>query len=529
MVVDGVFGECGGIAEDIDIRVVQVTQLLQGATQPKSSTEFGADPILRTQGSPVPDSSLGPVLRIIGPIGHTFDVDALAPAFASTSFIVMPPAFAEQDPGAGWMAKLRARRVIDPRGVVGYGKTQAVAGYEAQLINVPSATRLAESPPDSDLSDPVPLSGNDDLSITFDNLPLAVGRTIAITIVADRAGDLPFDQSHAAHSWVASPPSSPPATIFPQEWSVLLSETADGTNSTTRITFGNMVISVPDTPAAVRILVVTRRVEANNEPIDKFDVTLEAIDSQGNIIRGGEITFEDAPASGAVRLRFSSSSTDATLIAKILRAPLASDWSETGWTQFLPDTSVHLRDNNGSATLTLPDQATTSEITVNASRNVAWRTLYGLPGRHGEDDQGLAHFLLLTRTVPSFAGADEAYVGIYVLKTGPENGITAQFVPFVTAPEIGYPIDLKSFSARILLVQADPQVWRAKSSADLDSWMREFGRTWDAFFPPETIEGSNLANANAKDALLSPRDADLRILTVFAPFQCANGSQLSLH
>jgi hypothetical protein len=504
MVVDGAFGESGGIAENIDIRVVQITRQLQGEAQPRSASEFGADPILRQQGQPVPDLGLSPALRVVGPIGHTFDIDALAPAFASSSFIIMPPVFAERDPGAGWMAKLRARRVIDPRGVSGYGQ------QENSIVVPPTPPNSDGSAPQPVLSPPVPLSGSGDLSLTFDSLTMSVGQTIAIALLVDRAGDQP-SQSGASDG-------------FPQTWTIVLAQSAGTSGAvTTTVTFANMKIAVSETPAAVRILIVTRRIQIDNQPVDRFDVTLEAIDSQGVIVRGGEVTFDDVPASGAVRGRFSTSGTTLPLPLKKLRAPLASDWSETGWTQFLPDTSVQILPvaavppQPGSPELQFSLQSgAASTIQVNAtptSPDVAWYALDDLAARKGKNDQGLVHFLLLTSTVKSFAGAEEAYVGLYVLKSGSGGGKSVQFIQFGDLTDSGLFGDTSSWRARILLVQADPRRW-----SNITTWLGTIKRPWDAFFGSETAVGSKLADANADDGLLSPDDARLRILTVFAPF-----------
>jgi hypothetical protein len=510
MVIDGAFGESGGIAENIEIRAVQIVRELQGTPQPVAATEFGADPILRAKalGRANASASFGADLRIVGPIGHTFDIGALAPAFQSTSFIVAPPDFAQQDYGAGWMVKLRARRVLDPRGVAGYG---------AITIRVP--------PPGSPPPDPVRLSGNGDLSLAFDNLPLAPGNTITIVLTADRAGSLPAGQSPPRSASMTSPTQIRSAsTNLPQSWNLTLAASAAGTSpATTTISFGNVIVQVPGALAAVRFLVATRRLQRDNLPVDRFEATLEAIDTNGTIIRAGEIAFEDAPATGAVRLSVTTGGTDQTIPVKVLRAPLASDWVETGWTQFLPDTSVQMRDrfNVGPSTLKLTVQGTAIQVTATPPQatppasmpTVAWCTFDGLANRKRQDDQGLVHFLLLTRVVPSFAGADEAYVGLYILKSGSENGTSAQFVPF-GSPELVPLANDPGLRARLMVVQVDPRQWQS----DYTTWFQKADRPWDAFFPSETTTGSQLADDNAPDALLSPRDAKVRILTVYAPF-----------
>ena len=495
MVIDGAFGESGGIAENIEVRAVYIVRQLQGNAQPVSATEFGADPILRAkpfgQASIPPD--FGADLRVTGPIGHTFDIGALAPAFQSTSFIVEPPDAARQDFGAGWMVKLRARRVLDPRGVTGYG---------AITFQVSPSAGPAASPVS------VPLSGNGDLSLAFVNLPLVPGGTLTIALTGDRTGGAP-----------PGPPGA--ATTFPQSWNLALSTAPDGTHATT-VGFGGVTVAVPGTLAAVRLLVVTRRLQRDNLPVDRFEATLDAITADGTIVRAGEISFEDAPATGAVHLSVSTSGTASNIPLKVLRAPLASDWVETGWTQFLPDTKVQMRDrfNVGPSTLTFAVQAT--GIQVNATPkssggapSVAWCTFDGLASRKQKDDQGLVHFLLLTRDVPSFGGANEAYVGLYILKSGLESGTTALFTPFGTYASAPAAKDAQSLRARIMVVQVDPRNWQT----DPATWIQSADRPWDAFFPPETTTGVQLADANIPDALISPQDANLRILTVYAPFR----------
>jgi hypothetical protein len=516
MVIDGVFGESGGLAENIDIRLVQIDRQLNTFNPPNtqlySGTEFGADPILRKEATPVADSNL----EIIGPIGHTFDIDALAPAFAATSFIVMPPQFAETDPGAWWMAKLKARRVLDPRGV-------NATRFPASSLSVPASG--STSPPPT-----VALSGDGDLSLTFDSLALATGSSLTIIITANRAGDPSSSQSAQSGATVSAPSSQSTSTGFPQSWNITLSRTA----AATTVAFGNITtnIAAPATLAAVRLLVVTRRVQDVNQSIDLFEATLEAIDSGGTIYRGGEINFEDEPASGAVRLSLTAAGTSQPLSFKTLRAPLASDWSETGWTQFLPDSRVQIlpaQNSGAQPQLQLQVQGNGAAIQVTATPSspaIAWFTPSDLATRRGNDNQGLVHFLLLTSTIPSFAGPQEAYLGLYVLNSVSADGKTAQFSHFGDLTQGGLFGNQGTWRARIMVVQADPRLFTVSvakwlSSNAVQPSPNAVQGPWDAFFPPEITVGSGIGDANADDALLSPADAMLRILTVFAPFQSA--------
>src|SRR5262249_25079770 len=158
-------------------------------------------------------------------------------------------------------------------------------------------------------------------------LRLAPGQTIKITLTADRPGDGPATSQQV-----------------PTQQDIILTTPA-GDGARTTIDFGG-VVAEADRPSAIRLLVARRRIQRDGLPVDHFEATLEAIDATGAIVRAGEIAFEDDHATGAVRLGIAASSA---LTLDWLRAPLASDWSETGWTQFLPDASVTMRDSAGQA------------------------------------------------------------------------------------------------------------------------------------------------------------------------------------
>jgi hypothetical protein len=80
----------------------------------------------------------------------------------------------------------------------------------------------------------------------------------------------------------------------------------------------------------------------------------------------------------------------------------------------------------------------------------------------------------------------------------------------------------KSLRARIIVAQSDPRLWLKQRPADFDAWLATIQNSWDAFFPPENTSGSQLAELNVADNILSPSDSMLRILTVFAPFDHAS-------
>jgi hypothetical protein len=496
VVVDGAVGETGGLAEAVEIRAIQIVRQLQPSFDYKSATEFGADPILRVRGRADADAGKAVSLRLTGPIGHTFDFDARAPAFASSSYVVAAPDFAQADPTAGWMAKLRARRILDPRAVAG----------SSNSIPIPPTSRkrrLADGAPD-----PLPLSGDGDLSLTFTDLQLQPGQTITIALTADRPGDA-----------VATLGSQLVPTL---QNIILTTHGADGSHNEpwTTIDFG-AVVAEASAPSAIRLLVTRRRIQRAGMPIDHFEATLEAIDSAGAIVRAGEIAFEDDRATGAVRLGIASS---AAVTLNWLRAPLASDWSETGWTQFLTDAIVPMRNSAGDdVALTLDLNA--DEIRVTADIKADWLTFMTLTDRASDKNQGLIHFLLLTRNIPSSTGSqnDEAYVALYVLEKSATD-TTADFVRFGLD---GDPTPISSaaeLQGRILTVQADPRVWRnsreiKKSKKSLTTWLRGVTTAWGMFFKPEDPTlGRELAEPSARGALLAPSDTDLRIVTMYAPF-----------
>ncbi|MGJ5065224.1 hypothetical protein [Bradyrhizobium oligotrophicum] len=493
VVVNGAVGEAGGLAEGVEVRAVQIVRQLQPSFDDKAATEFGADPILRLRGRA--DTAVGRAvsLGLTGPIGHTFDFDARAPAFAASSFIVAAPDFAQTDPGAGWMAKLRARRILDPR---------AVAGGTRVPIPGPRKHRTANGP-----AEPLPLSGDGDLSLTFTDLPLRPGPTIKISLTADRPGD------GAATARSQQVPT--------QQDIVLTAHDADDSHPKpwAAIDFGS-VVAEATSPSAIRLLVTRRRIQRSGMPVDHFEVTLEAIDSTGAIVRAGEVSFEDETATGAVRLGIAPS---AAVTLDWLRAPLASDWSETGWTQFLPDSSVAMRNSAGQAVELILD-LNGDTIRATADIKADWLTFLGLADRAGKENQGLVHFLLLMRDIPSSTGGqnEEAYVGLYVL----EKSATDTTADFVRFGQDGDPTPTSSANlrGRILAVQADPRVWRdsskaKKSKRHLATWLSDVTKAWDKFFKPEEQTlGRELAEPNARGALLAPKDTDLRIFTMYAPF-----------
>jgi hypothetical protein len=122
--------------------------------------------------------------------------------------------------------------------------------------------------------------------------------------------------------------------------------------------------------------------------------------------------------------------------------------------------------------------------------------------------------------------SDEAYVGLYVLK---ERGADPKSADFVQFGKDAFPLKpFDTLQARVLTVQADPRTWtdstRSERSRAAQQWLNAVEKAWDPFFKPENTVGRELAEANARVALLSPADADLRILTVYAPFHGKTGS-----
>lgn|GEM_PF-4386594 len=493
LVVEGAVGEAGGVAESIEARPLRITRELkqkpEGTTKMESATEFAADPLVRIDGIQPQYAAAAADLKLAGPIGHTFDFEAKAPAFQSSSYMVLPPRFAQADPGAGWMARLRVRRVLEPRGVVGFGE------------NTQHKTK------DEDLS--IPLGRDGDISITFEKLGLdAPQKTAAIDWHAVRQGD----------STELTPTLKINATAF-------------GTNGKVeRVEFsfedatGKVDAIIGEGLRSLRLLVSRQRVERQGLPVDLYEGTLEAEGESGSLVRAGEASFEDARASGEVDLIVTNAPQGCQ--ATTLRAPLASEWTDTGWTQFLPDTTVQARDAAGvRVNLELLTADNTTATVKPVGGTPIWHTFEGLLDRSRKDDQGLVHFLILMQAVASFAGReqDEAYLGLYLLDAVTGNG-EAVFKPFGNISNFSG-IDLSQLRARILTVQADPRVWtignKKKTNAEMTEWRLAVKDSWSPFFQeePETNgKGIELAEPFVRDTLLAPKESALRILTVLAPF-----------
>jgi hypothetical protein len=490
LVVEGAVGEAGGLAESIEARPLRIVRMLdQGQLPAKrvAATEFAADPLRRTQGLQPSHAQAATDLRLVGPIGHTFDFEAMAPAFQSSSYMILPPAFTEEDPGAGWMARIRVRRVLEPRAVAGFG----------DQVKLKSASENVS----------VPLGLHGDTTITFENLSLDAPRsTASIDWYPARQGD--------------------PAAECP---TIKIRATAHGTGSKVdRVEFsfedanGTVSASVSEKLRSLRLLVTRRRIDTLGLPVDIYEATLEAEGESGLLIRAGETTFEDTNATGAVEMVV----TDAPVNSRIiwLCAALASEWTDTGWTQFLPDTSVHIRGSTGQAVTLELAAADNAKAVVRATQGAPlWHPLANLLDRSNKDDQGLLHFMMLMQTIESFAGRrrDEAYLGLYALNEIDPNG-DGKFVPFGDIVDLSA-VDPSKLRARILTVEADPRVWRFekknKTKTELKNWVRATVDEWEKFFPIEATKGQELAESFVREELMAPADAELRILTVWAPFE----------
>lgn len=492
LVVNGAVGEAGGLAESIEARALRIVRMLDQGTSPPirvAATEFAADALRRIRGLQPNQAQAAADLRLVGLIGHTFDFEAKAPAFESSSCMILPPAFAEDDPGAGWMARIRVRRVLEPRAIVGFGE-QA----ESKSAN-------------KDVTVPLGLQG--DTSITLENLSLDTPRrTASIDWYAARQGDL------AAGG--LTPTVKIRATAYGAGGRVdrveFSFEDANGTASAT----------VAEKLRSLRLLVTRRRINKLGLPVDIYEATLEAEGESGVLVRAGETTFEDANATGAVQMVVTAAPVNSRITW--LCAPLASEWTDTGWTQFLPDTSVHIRDSRGRAVTLELAAADNAKAVVRAIQGTPlWHPLANLLDRSNKDDQGLLHFMMLMQTIESFAGRqrDEAYLGLYALNEIDGNG-DGKFVPFGEMVDLSA-VDSSKLRARILTVEADPRVWRFerrnKTKTALRNWVLATVDEWEKFFPSETTKGEELAESFVRDELMAPPDAELRVLTVWAPFE----------
>lgn len=130
VVCDSPAYDIGGAAEELVAEIANVASpfrplsedagdgTAQVASDPRLAPlpEFGPDPILTLQstaGAPRP-------LRVIGPIGYTFDTDTQAPLFIRSSYILPPPTLdpSNTSPDLGWhFAKLRFRRRLAAKGM----------------------------------------------------------------------------------------------------------------------------------------------------------------------------------------------------------------------------------------------------------------------------------------------------------------------------------------------------------------------------------------------------------------------------
>lgn len=112
--------EVGGLAERLEVELMRdrVPDTEKGADLRLGPEwpQFGPDPILSGDGLPRGTYTIDPG-DVIGPVGHTFDRSTYSPLFVGTSFVIpMPDADVPlEDDGSWYFAKLRFRRVLDPR------------------------------------------------------------------------------------------------------------------------------------------------------------------------------------------------------------------------------------------------------------------------------------------------------------------------------------------------------------------------------------------------------------------------------
>jgi len=554
VVLDGAFGDVGGVAEWLDagVEVVERTIPYVIGQQPNDAVpaptltspptnsppniekflvrraEIGADPILRA--GPRGDSSGSPPasvegyrfmpLEVSGPLGHTFDTAATVGLFNATSFVIEPPQIAAHDPGAWWMAKLKLRRTIMAEGI---------ALPSGTIDPIPLGPGASITIPPGPLSPPSPSAGNlDQWSITLPGLPLANAHpaTTEYLIVygerVDKNGqNLPDGARQMFVCWrrdgqniavwptLTTPAASDSAPA--EAWHIPPPPEGPPPRVDLRLTFSpNMQrVQVLSSPPHFSIVVT-------------YDASLQVRAGGQWVFVGDFVWWNDSQLPDGTydeRLRITLTRADSLpgqITASSCISPQASDWVVSHWGQFLPDADHVSNVPLDSASLTLTSG---NPPGLRFDRADWWLSASNLASRANQSNQGLLHLVMLSRQVRSASGRDsEAYLGLYYADA-PTFGASLLLKPFGNQPSSTDSIGagrVENLRWRLFTVRA------FKSTLDVEAALAGHGLypsdppgdPWALFFPQETDNGITVVPDRPTDATLKPRDALLQIIEV---------------
>jgi hypothetical protein len=546
VVLNGAFGDVGGVAEWLDAGVDVIEQKIPVAafspgqpppdsvpvpTQPHASTkvmlrraEIGADPLVR-RGPRGDDKAGGPLspiagygfmpLQVTGPLGHTFDTAATVGLFNATSFVVEPPQVTAADPGAWWMAKLKLRRTIMAEGIA-----------QGTPVTFTDPTKIML--PDS------PQGYLGQWSFNLLNLPLTVQSVIqTIGVSAQRIGggatqpafvcwanDPKFDPKQPALAiWLAPQIPTVIRTAIPDEaWRIPYPQNAATVSAGLRLIFVPTLRRVQrwdDTGTVMTPWVVL-----------SYNASLQ-VRTTGDWVFAGDFDWWTDKASDLpdgtyeerlqVTLSWPSGLLQTAQKAFVCVAPQASDWVESHWGQFLPEANRLGTVRLGKVAVQIAQDPTqlqitgadwwlnTSDLAVAANRSAQ------------KSNQGLFHLLMLSRTVRSANGRDsEAFIGLYWDNEQPtpaHGKLILRPAGNSAANNLSAGGSTETLRWRLLTIRTgNPD---AQTSAAIVEKLKDNSYDpWKLFFPDERDSGVTVVPDRPSDATMMPRDASLQILEI---------------
>ncbi|MFZ0425083.1 MAG: hypothetical protein WAL80_19570 [Xanthobacteraceae bacterium] len=556
VVLDGAFGDIGGVAEWLDVGAETIEQKIpvqsfatnkqpadavllpstDARTPPKyllQRAQIGADPLIRTypRGNAPNATREGyrfMPLQVTGPLGHTFDTAAAVARFNATSFVVEPPQITASDPGAWWMAKLKLRRTVLAEGIAAREAVTVPASAVSMTLPTSSTTAAPQGYPDQwsfnlvDLSLGAQQTAIQTMGVSaqrMSNGKLLPGGTDQIFICWAKTVD-PKNQSYLA-IWLAP---NDPNTIADPAWHVAPDEAWRIPNPNNAATVG-VSLRLTFSPKTRRIL--DPNDGSKYQIVLSYDASLEVRSTDNWIFVGDYAWWGDTKSyldDGTYESRLQVTLSWPTGLLQsaqqsfVCVAPQASDWVGSHWGQFLPEA-------NRVANISLKEDGALNlvgdQLQLQFKGMSWWLSTSALAGNVQKDNQGLFHLVMISRRIRSASGREsEAYLGLYYDhgKAPTASGQLA-LVPFGAAPAAPEPLIAgasDSLRWRLLTVRT------TKPKLDLTAALNGTGdyasdansNPWRLFFPSENDEGINVVPAQPSDATLKPRDALLQILEI---------------
>jgi hypothetical protein len=534
VVLNGAFGDVGGIAEWLDAAVSTIESEKLGL----SRAQTGADPVIRRgpRGDDQTGTPLPPLqgyefmpLQVFGPLGHTFDTAATVGLFNATSFVIEPPQITAADPGAWWMAELKLRRTILAEGVA--QSTPISISPGAAKITLPYTAAGAR--PDGYARQ---------WSFNLSGLALSVQAAIqTITVSALRISDgvqLPGGQQQLYLCWAKAdnlsvaiwlaPAGAVPTAIPNEAWRVPNPQGASSVKVGLRLCFvptmrriqtwdstGTVMTPQIVLTYNVSLQVLNSLLDASGASVTRMDWVFAGdfdwwTDSNSNLPDG---TYDE-------KLQITVSWTASGLLQNaqetfVCVAPQASDWVENHWGQFLPDAdrlgTVSLKND---VTVAVEDDSSVQIAGAAWWLNTADLASSGKRAAQ-KSGQGLFHLVMLSRSVRSASGRDsEAYQGLYWDNGQPtsSSGVVA-LQSFGTQPSDAQLLDsAKAGTLRWRLLTARTGTPNTDIKKALNNTTSN--NPWQLFFPDERDDGVTVNPSQPSDTTMMPRDALLQIIEI---------------